>query len=285
MFPQVTTVAAVALAGFAASVSAAPGLKGRAADAQAFCSSQDGTYKLSPFSAPVQGPGTPGNTGTWKLDIDDTPSGYKQKVTGFGAAVTDATVSVFNALPADKRAQLLRELMTPEGVNFSLMRHTIASSDLTADPAYSYDDNGGNPDTSLSSFGLGDQGNAMVGLLKAMKELKSDMTLLGSVWAPPGWMQLDHVLTGTTVNNNLDHTYVSQYAQYFVKYLQAYAAAGVSVEAITIQNEPLNSNKDFPTMYIFADESGKLINENVGPALRSAGLNTEIWAYDHNTGQ
>lgn len=32
-----------------------------------------------------------------------------------------------------------------------------------------------------------------------------------------------------------------------------------------------------------ADEAAQVTNENVGPALRSAGLDTEIWAYDHNT--
>lgn len=87
------------------------------------------------------------------------------------------------------------------------------------------------------------------------------------------------------MQNNLNHSYVDQYAQYFVEYIEAYAAKGAQVDAITIQNEPLNSQSGYPTMYVYADESGSLIKDNVGPALKAAGLNTQIWAYDHNTGE
>lgn len=274
-----------ALIVFASQVaSASASIVPRQSSARAFCSSSDGRYKLSEFDAPVAGNGDPGGMSTWDLTIDDTPSGHKQQITGFGAAVTDATVTVFNQLSADKKEQLLRELMTTDGVNFSLMRHTIASSDLSGDPAYTYDDNGGNADPSLSGFNLGDRGTAMAAMLKAMKDLNPDMTVVGSPWAPPAWMQLDRKLTGTTEQNNLDHQYADQYAQYFVKYIQAYQDAGVPIDAITIQNEPLNSNAGFPTMYVYADEAGQLIRDNVGPALRAAGLDTTVWAYDHNTG-
>ncbi|KAJ9137085.1 Glycoside hydrolase family 30 protein [Pleurostoma richardsiae] len=267
----------------AIAVSAAPNPEARATTPQAFCSSSDGAYKLSSFDVPVQGSGNANGLSTWQLSIDDTSAGYKQKITGFGAAVTDATVSVFNTLSSDKLSSLLNSLMTSAGVNFSLIRHTVAASDLSADPAYSYDDNNGNADTSFASFNLGDRGNAMAALLKQMKSLNSGVTLLGTPWGPPAWMKLNRVLTGTTVDNNLNHSYATQYGQYFVKYLQAYQNAGVTVDAITIQNEPLNSNAGMPSMYIFADESGTLIQDNVGPAIRAAGFNTEIWAYDHNT--
>lgn len=273
-----------ALAVLAGNALVAGSIVPRQSSAQAFCSSADGTYKLSQVDAPVSGNGDAGGMSTWDLTIQDTDSGRKQQIKGFGAAVTDATVTAFGQLSADKQSQLLTELMSSDGANFNLIRHTIASSDLSGDPAYTYDDNGGQPDTSLSGFNLGDRGNAMVAMLKAMKERNSDVTVLGSAWAPPGWMQLDGVLTGTTEQNNLDHQYADQYAQYFVKYVQAYEEAGVPIDAITIQNEPLNSRAQMPTLYIFADESAKLIQENVGPALRAAGLDTRIWAYDHNTG-
>lgn len=252
--------------------------------AEAYCSSSDSIYRLSRFDSPVQGTGASNGMSMWQLSVDDTPSGYKQKITGFGAAVTDATVTVFNKLSHGERNALLKQLMTSAGVNFSLLRHTIASSDLSGDPAYTYDDNGGKTDISLSSFNLGDRGNAMAVMLKAMKALNPGLIILGSSWSAPGWMKLNRALTGTTVNNNLNPTYASQFAQYFVKYLQAYERVGAHVDAITIQNEPLNSNAGFPTMYIFANESANLIKRNIGPALRNAGLSTQIWAYDHNTG-
>jgi glucan endo-1,6-beta-glucosidase len=270
---------------FVLALTAAPAaLAASITTAAAYASSSDGVYKLSEYAAPVKGTGNPGSNSTWSLKIDDSASGHKQTIRGFGAAVTDATVAVFNDLPSATLSQLLNELMTSDGANFAMLRHTVASSDLSADPAYSYDDNNGNVDTSLSSFNLGDRGTAMAELLAKMQALQPDLTLLGSVWSPPGWMKLNGVIDGTTVNNNLNHNYVDEYAQYFVKYIQAYAKLGSTVNAITIQNEPLNSQAGMPTMYVYADESGLLIQQNVGPALANADLNVKIWAYDHNTG-
>lgn len=258
-------------------------LQGRVTSPQAYASSADGTLKLSSYNAPVRGTGSPNGASTWRLSIDDTAAGHKQTIDGFGAAVTDATVAVFNKLPAAKLTELLNNLMTPAGANFAMLRHTIASSDLSADPSYSYDDNGGKVDTTLSSFNLGDRGTTMARLLARMKQLQPSLTILGSPWSPPGWMKLNGVIQGTTTNNNLNHAYVSQFAQYFVKYIKAYASLGAPIDAITIQNEPLNSQAGMPTMYVYADESGSLIQQNIGPALKSAGLSTGVWAYDHNT--
>lgn len=281
-----------AILGFAALSYAA---EKRANSASAYSSNSGGNYKLSPIAAPVQGSGDPGSESTWKLSIDDTSSGHKQTIVGFGAAVTDATVSSFNTLDSSTLQNLLNELMTGAGADFSLMRHTIGASDLSGDPAYTYDDNGGSADPSLSSFNLGDRGNAMAKMLASMKSLQSNLKIFGSPWSAPGWMKLNGVIDGTTTNNNLNDGYLSggtgssgyasAFAQYFVKYIQAYEDLGAHINAITIQNEPLNSQSGYPTMYVYADESAQLIQNYIGPALSAAGLDTEIWAYDHNTGR
>ncbi|KAI2617954.1 glycoside hydrolase family 30 protein [Hypomontagnella submonticulosa] len=256
------------------------------ASPQAYASTSDLRYKLSAVAAPVSGTGNPGGTSTWSLSIDDTQAGYKQKVSGFGGSVTDATVTVVNALPADKRSQLLRQLVTSDGANFALLRHSIAASDLSGPPAYTYDDSNGNADPNMNNFNLGDRGTAMAKLLAELKGIRSDLTIFGSPWSAPGWMKLNRVLTGNANNNWLDSQYYKQYAQYFVKYLQAYAGLGIKVDAITIQNEPLNNQGGgHVTMYQTADEAAKVTHDYIGPALRAAGLNTQIWAYDHNTDQ
>lgn len=260
----------------------------------AYCSNSDGSYALSSITAPVQGSGSPGSESTWALSIDDTSSGHKQTITGFGAAVTDATVTAFNTLSSSTLSNLLNTLMTSAGADFGLMRHTIGASDLSADPVYTYDDNGGSVDTSLSGFNLGDRGNAMASMLASMKSLKSGLKVLGSSWSPPAWMKLNDAIDTTTTNNNLNDGYTgagvgtagysSEFAQYFVKYIEAYEALGATINAITIQNEPLNSQTGYPTMYMYDYEQGDLIQEYVGPALASAGLDVSVWAYDHNTG-
>lgn len=257
----------------------------------AYCSNSDGSYALTSITAPVQGAGSAGTESTWDLTIDDTSSGYKQTVTGFGAAVTDATVTSFNTLSSETLDELLNLLMTSAGANFNLVRHTIGASDLSGDPVYTYDDNDGAVDTSLSSFNLGDRGNAMAEMLAQMKTLQSDLIVLGTPWSAPGWMKLNGVIDGDETDNNLNDGYLtsgvgysSEFAQYFVDYIQAYEALGATINAITIQNEPLNSDSGYPTMYMYDYEQGDLILNYVGPALADAGLDTAIWAYDHNTG-
>lgn len=263
----------------------------RAATASAYASNSGGSLKLSSVPAPVLGAGSPGSS-TWSLTIDDTSSGYKQKITGFGAAVTDATVTSFNTLSSSSLSSLLSELMTSAGAGFALMRHTIGASDLSADPAYTYDDNGNAADPNLTGFNLGDRGTAMAQMLAKMKSLQSNLKVFGSPWSAPGWMKLNGVIDGSTTNNNLNDGYLtnngaqysSAFAQYFVKYIKAFEALGATIDAITIQNEPLNSQAGYPTMYMFSNEQGTLIQDYVGPALANAGLATSIWAYDHNTG-
>lgn len=267
--------------------------------ASAVCSNYNGTYRLTNITAPVRGLGTqPAGSQPWGLFLNDTAAAYRQNVTGFGAAVTDATVVNFNRLTNAQQTSLLNVLMTAgpsNSANFSLMRHTIGSSDLSA-TNYTYNDNNGARDPSLANFALGPNGTAMASLLARMRTSAPAMTLLGSAWSAPGWMKRNGVLTGNATNNNLLDRYLDPtednladpYANYFVKYLQAYANAGAPVNAITIQNEPLYSTASYPSMYVYDYESAALIQNFVGPAITRAtspSLNTQIWGYDHNLDQ
>ncbi|KAK4093994.1 CAZyme family GH30 [Purpureocillium lilacinum] len=261
--------------------------------ATAFASNSNGSLKLSPVPPPVLGDGNPGPE-TWNLTIDDAGNGgYKQKITGFGAAVTDATVTTFNTLPNDALDSLLNTLMTSDGAGFSLMRHTIGASDLSAYPPYTYDDSMGQPDPNLTHFGLHKQGRNMTVLLKHMKDRQPDLKVIGSSWSAPGWMkQNGKLIDGNTATNNLwdifhgpgSPNYSSAFAQYFVKYIQTFQERGVPIYAITIQNEPMNNKAGFPTMDMIAEEQAVLIASYILPAFREENITTQIWAYDHNTG-
>ena len=68
-----------------------------------------------------------------------------------------------------------------------------------------------------------------------------------------------------------------------MQYIKAFNNIGARIDAVTIQNEPLNNKSTMPTMVIQGPEAAGLILNNLGPALASANLNTQIWAYDHNT--
>ena len=261
----------------------------RASTAASFATTSNSKLLLSSVQAPTKGyyyGSCSGTVGCWNFTTNDSPSGYKQTLDGFGAAVTDATVAVlapFVAKSGSTPPQVIKDLFGSDGINFQLMRHTVGSSDLTPD-GYNYTlDDSTTPDQSLSKFSPGPLGTLMVKFMAALKNYYPSTKVVGSSWSAPGWMKLNGVQTGTTQNNNLNSQYSTSFANYFVKYIQYYKSMGVPIDAITMQNEPLNSRDGFPTMYVDPYQATDLTGKYLGPALKSAGLSTKIWAYDHNT--
>src|SRR5690606_25296971 len=69
---------------------------------------------------------------------------------------------------------------------------------------------------------------------------------------------------------------------YFVKYIQAFAAEGIAIAAVTPQNEPLHFTANYPCMEMQATEQADFIANHLGPAFASADIDTDIIVYDHN---
>lgn len=261
----------------------------------AYCSSSDGAYKLSNYTAPVQGSTPVGGSNVANFYIDDSGKGNRQIITGFGAAITDATVASIGNLSAALQTQLLQlAYNTTSGAGFGMIRHTIGSSDLTGDPAYTYDDST-LPDTTFANFGLTTRGQAMAAFIARLKGINPGIYTLGTSWSAPGWMKTNGKLvpakqdlpTNTLsdkYSNSSQPDYSPYFATYFVKYLQAFQMQNVSIDAIAIQNEPLNNSTGYPTMFMNGSEAGGLIQNKVGPALANAGLtSTTIWGHEDNT--
>lgn len=125
----------------------------------------------------------------------------------------------------------------------------------------------------------------MLGFIMAMKAVSPAVKLVGASWSAPGWMKQNGAQQGwTDPNNYLQGRYTTALANYFVKYLQTYARAGVTVDYLTVQNEPLNSNAHYPTMYVPATDMASFITV-MAKSLISAGLatTTKLIVYDHNT--
>lgn len=85
------------------------------------------------------------------------------------------------------------------------------------------------------------------------------------------------------LGGSMRQRYFAPYAQYFLKFLQAYAAEGVPVQAVTVQNE-VDTDQDgrmsacsWPQEYEIGFVKGHL-----GPVLRQNGVSTKIWILDHN---
>jgi len=217
-----------------------------------------------------------------ELTITVDPSRTYQSMDGFGASITDSSAAVLYRLDPAAREQAMRSLFDPtRGIGVSALRQPIGSSDFTDEPHYTYDDMPpGQTDFALAHFSIARDRAQILPLLRRARALNPRLTVIATPWSPPAWMKTTDSLVGGRLKD--DPRVYAAYARYFVKFVQAYRAAGVPVDYLTVQNEPQNRTPNgYPGMDLPVAQEVKLI-EAVGPALRAAGLRTRILAYDHN---
>jgi len=202
-----------------------------------------------------------------------------QSVEGFGFTLTGGSAALINSLNDSKKKELLQQLFGKgeEGIAISYLRVSIGASDLDA-TTFSYDDiPEGETDEDLSEFSLSKDMENLIPLLKEILEINPDISILGSPWSPPVWMKDNK----STKGGSLLPEYYDLYAQYFVKYIQQMKEQGITINAITPQNEPLHPGNN-PSLLMLADDQADFIGNNLGPAFEEANINTKIIIYDHN---
>ncbi len=205
------------------------------------------------------------------------PARPKQEVLGFGGAFTDATTYMFNTLAPAARAQLFHELFHPSEMNLSVGRTCVGSSDYST-KAYSYDESE-TPDTELSKFSIAHDRQWILPMLREARRVNPDLFLLSSPWSPPAWMKDNNSMLGGTIRRR----YLAHYARYLTKYVEAYAAEGVRIDAVTSQNE-VDTDQDgtMPQCTWPQEIEVGFVGEHLGPAFVKAGVRTKIWLIDHN---
>jgi glucosylceramidase len=211
------------------------------------------------------------------------PEQAYQRVDGFGASITDSSAAVLSRLSPVAREDTLRRLFDPErGIGVSFLRQPVGSSDFTAEAAhYTYDDvPAGETDFSLRRFSIAHDEARILPLLRRARQLNPRLTIMATPWSPPAWMKT----TGTLVGGRLidDPAVYDAYARYLVAFVRSYAAAGVPVDLLSVQNEPQNRNPSaYPGTDLPVRQQVRVI-EALGPLLRAASPRTKILAYDHN---
>lgn len=211
-------------------------------------------------------------------NIEIDPSKTYQNIDGFGYTLTGGSVEVINQLSASKKEALLQELFGngENSIGISYLRLSIGASDLNSS-VFSYDDlPAGQTDITLSQFSLS-KDQALVDMLKKILTINPNIKIIATPWSAPVWMKTN----GSTIGGSLKPEYYGVYAQYFVKYIQAMKNEGITVDAITIQNEPLHGGNN-PSMVMTAEEQATFVKQSLGPAFKNAGINTKIIVYDHN---
>lgn len=202
-----------------------------------------------------------------------------QEMEGFGAALTGSSAYLINQkLNASQRENLLKDLFDPQnGIGISYLRVTMGASDFSLED-FTYNDlPAGQTDPLLSKFSVSKDQTDLIPVLKAIVALQPAIRIMATPWSAPAWMKTNGKLAG----GSLKPEWYGTYANYFVKYLDAYKKEGIAIDAISVQNEPLHEAA-YPSMGMDSAAQGNFIGLHLGPLFQTKGIKTKILLYDHN---
>lgn len=205
------------------------------------------------------------------------PTQTHQTFLGIGGAITDAAAETFSKLPKEKQQEVLQAYYDPQkGIGYTLARTNIHSCDFSSD-SYTYV---AENDSALKTFNVDHDRRYRIPLIKqAIASAGGKLTLFASPWSPPAWMKDNNdMLHG----GKLKAEYYQPWANYFVKFIRAYEKEGIPVWGVTIQNEPMATQKWESCIFTAEDEANFLKN-NLGPTFQREGLSDKkIIIWDHN---
>lgn len=208
------------------------------------------------------------------VEAAKTPS--VENFTGFGVALTGGSMYELSKMDKDERAAFLKDIYSEEGLNLSVGRITIASSDYSAD-VYSYCDEA---DENLGAFSVSRDEEYIIPMIKEILAVKPEISLFASPWSPPAWMKTGNNMCGGFMREK----YVKTYAEYIVKFIKEYAKHNILVGAVTPQNEPeAMQGGTMPACLWHPDIEAKFILA-LSEKLKKENLSTKIWMHDHNYG-
>ncbi|WP_448702629.1 glycoside hydrolase family 30 beta sandwich domain-containing protein [Mucilaginibacter sp. AW1-3] len=205
------------------------------------------------------------------------PAKTFQTMLGIGSALTDASAETFYKLPKAAQKEFLTAFYDQEkGIGYSLARTNIQSCDFSSD-SYSYI---ADKDAALKTFNISHDLKYRVPFIKeAIAAAGGKLTLFASPWSPPGWMKDNNdVLHG----GKLKPEYMQSWANFFVKFINAYQKQGIPVWGVTVQNEPMAKQK-WESCIFTAEEERDFIKKYLGPTLTKSNVaGTKLIAWDHN---
>lgn len=203
-----------------------------------------------------------------------------QSMDGFGFTLSQGSAQHLLAMSDSARKSSLQELFGSgeNDIRISYLRLAVAASDLNEFP-FSYNDLADlkGIDPSLSQFSLSYDTLDVLPILKQILAINPTVTLMASPWSPPTWMKDNRDTRG----GSLLPEFEASYAQYLVKYIQEMDKRGFTIDALTIQNEPLHPGNN-PSLLMLPEQQARFIGKHLGPAFQQAGIRTKIVIYDHN---
>lgn len=249
-------------------------------------------------TAPTQGP---------VISID--PASKKQTILGIGSSFTESSAFVLAHLEPEKRKEVMNNIYGEQGANFSLTRTPIGATDFSVEGQWSYADIA--DDAELKNFtleedkdgfsssqypGIKDESFDTLPMIQEALAIKAqqqskDLRIVSSAWSAPSWMKdIETWYIKPTPENNYQGTggelkpeYVSVYADYLTRYLDAYAAEGVDIWGLTPVNEPNGNSGQWESMHFTPETQRDFIKQYLGPKLAETGNgDVKLLIYDQN---
>jgi|TARA_B110000046_G_scaffold60906_1_gene68487 glucosylceramidase len=199
-----------------------------------------------------------------------------QEYLGIGGAITDASAEVFSSLNPDMQKELLQSYFGKEGIGYNIIRTSIHSSDFGLG-SHTYIEEG---DAELNTFSIETDKEKRIPFIKrAIELIEDDLVFYASPWSPPAFMKTNNnMLNG----GKLRPEFRQVWANYYVKFIKTYEAEGIPVWGLTIQNEPMATQRWESCIYS-AEEERDFLKDYLGPTLEKAGLGDKnIVVWDHN---
>jgi len=243
---------------------------GTATDSPALVTSAPGAYWKT------DGTLTAVTSGNADVTVDDTATA--QTWEGFGGAFNEIGWNVLSMLGASDRDAAIRLLFGADGARFAFGRIPIGASDYAMD-RYTLDETAG--DTALADFSIERDTQRLIPYVKAAQAVKGNIRFWASPWTPPTWMKQGPFSPGTVMSPfdggsmKSDDATLAAFAQYLIRFVQAYAQQGIAVEAVAPQNEP-NYLGTYPTCGWSPATYTTFVGQHLGPAIANAGLTTKI---------
>ena len=218
------------------------------------------------------------------LTVFVDPTRAFQVVHGFGAAFTESAAWALAQVSPAQRDDVLRSFFDADtGIGYRFCRIHMNSCDFSLGNWAQVEQPG---DYACASFSLQHDRKWLLPMVKRALELAKAGTpapapvrIFASPWSPPAWMKTNGMMNR---GGKLKPECRDAWALCYVKFIQAYAAEGVPIWGITVQNEP-DATQSWDSCTYTGEEEAAFIKDHLAPALDKAGLgHIEIVVWDHN---
>ena len=211
----------------------------------------------------------------------------KQVIDGFGGSFSEIGWDALSSLPEKQRGRIMADLFGAKGLNLNYGRIPLGANDFARD-WYSFNETPG--DFEMRNFSIARDKSAMIPYAKAALEQNPDLIFWASPWSPPVWMKATrHYATSAGDHNDFtkenevegDHfiqkpEYLSAYALYLAKAMEAYKECGIDISMLQFQNEPYTVNQ-WPNCRWLPKSMANFIGNYLGPTFEQRKLDVDLW--------